>query len=145
MLYKYDDGGRKEAGFKGQARDCVARSIAIVSGLPYREIYNSLAELNGQQRKTNGKRPVKSARHGITTQRVWFKRYMQNLGFTWYPTMKVGMGCQVHLDARELPTGLIIVSVSKHYTAVINHVIHDTHDPSREGTRCVYGYWKIEG
>ncbi len=29
----------------------------------------------------------------------------------------------------------------RHYTAVIDGVINDTHDPSREGTRCVYGYW----
>jgi hypothetical protein len=31
--------------------------------------------------------------------------------------------------------------VSKHYCAVIDGVIHDTSDPSRDGTRCVYGYW----
>lgn len=23
-------------------------------------------------------------------------------------------------------------------------VIRDTHDPSRDGTRCVYGYWTAE-
>ena len=22
-------------------------------------------------------------------------------------------------------------------------VVHDTYDPSRDGTRCVYGYWRI--
>ncbi len=37
--------------------------------------------------------------------------------------------------------GRLIVSVSKHMTAVIDGVIHDTHNPSRDGTRCVYGYW----
>jgi len=24
---------------------------------------------------------------------------------------------------------------------VIDGVLHDTHDCSRDGTRCVYGYW----
>jgi len=24
---------------------------------------------------------------------------------------------------------------------VLDGVIHDTHDPSRGGRRCVYGYW----
>ena len=36
----------------------------------------------------------------------------------------------------------IVVSVSKHLTAVIDGVIHDTHDCSRSETRCVYGYWQ---
>ena len=56
--------------------------------------------------------------------------------------MKIGSGCTVHLRADELPTGRLIVSVSRHVVAVIDGVIHDTHDPSRDGTRCVYGYWK---
>jgi hypothetical protein len=42
----------------------------------------------------------------------------------------------------ELPIGRLIVSVSKHLVAVVDGVIHDTHDPSRAGTRCVYGYWR---
>ena len=37
--------------------------------------------------------------------------------------------------------GRIIVRLSKHYTCLIDGIIHDTHDPSRNGTRCVYGYW----
>jgi len=32
-------------------------------------------------------------------------------------------------------------SVWRHLTAVIDGVIHDTHDPSRDGTRSVYGYY----
>ena len=34
--------------------------------------------------------------------------------------------------------------LSRHITAVVDGVIHDTHDPSRKGTRCVYGYWYQE-
>ena len=56
--------------------------------------------------------------------------------------MKIGSGCRVHLRERELPSGRLIVSVSRHMVAVIDGVIHDTHDPSRGGTRCVYGYWQ---
>ena len=57
------------------------------------------------------------------------------------PTMKVGAGCQVHLRPDELPKEILIAKVSKHLTAIINGVIHDTHDPSRGGSRCVYGYY----
>jgi len=35
----------------------------------------------------------------------------------------------------------LIVKVSKHLTTVIDGVLHDTHDPSRRGSRCVYGYY----
>jgi hypothetical protein len=52
----------------------------------------------------------------------------------------------VHLAKDELPNGRLIVRVSKHITAVINGVIDDTHDCSRAGIRCVYGYFtKAEG
>lgn len=33
MSITYHDGGRAAAGFKGKARDCVARSIAIAAEL----------------------------------------------------------------------------------------------------------------
>jgi len=53
----------------------------------------------------------------------------------------VGAGCQVHLRSDELPKAILIVKVSKHLTAVLNGVIQDTHNPSRGGNRCVYGYY----
>jgi hypothetical protein len=56
--------------------------------------------------------------------------------------MQIGHGCRVHLRADELPTGRLIVVVSRHLTAVLDGVIHDTFDPSRQGTRCVYGYYR---
>lgn len=159
----YDDGGRAAAGFRGKAGDCVTRSIAIVSGRPYLEVYQRLAAGTGQQRAgKRGKRPA-TARAGINTKRKWFRDYMAELGFIWIPTMRVGSGCKVHLLASELPAGRLVVVVSKHYTAMIDGVIHDTFDPRREpetvawyddnqkvthvttsGGRCVYGYWKLQ-
>jgi hypothetical protein len=56
--------------------------------------------------------------------------------------MGIGTGCSVHLRANELPPGRLIVSVSKHLVGVIDGVIHDTHDCSRAGDRCVYGYFR---
>ena len=68
---------------------------------------------------------------------------MTELGFVWTPTMQIGSGCQVHLTADELPSGRLVCNVSKHQVAVIDGVIYDTHDCSRKGTRCVYGYWRL--
>jgi hypothetical protein len=57
--------------------------------------------------------------------------------------MQIGSGCQVHMRDGELPSdGPLVLSLSKHYCAVVDGVIRDTHDPSRDGTRCVYGYWQ---
>lgn len=154
MNWVKDDGGREAAGFKGTAGDCVCRAIAIASGRLYQDVYDRLAEGNATERKTKrtGKSSgVRSARTGIRTTRKWFKDYMVELGFEWVSTMgfneidgkKVGTGCQVHLRADELPSGRLVVSLSKHMSAVIDGVIHDNYDPSRDGTRCVYGYWRL--
>ncbi|WP_051979060.1 hypothetical protein [Edaphobacter aggregans] len=137
MNWIYDDGGRKAAGFKGSARDCVARSIAIASGRPYCEIYAALAKGAGSERKSRGT----SARNGIHVTRKWFKDYMRSIGFRWFPTMQIGSGCKVHLTDGELPMGRLVVAVSKHYTAVIDGVVYDNHDPHRVSGRCVYGHW----
>jgi hypothetical protein len=142
MQYVYHDGGRAAAGYRGKAGDCVCRAIAIASGRPYAEIYDRLAAETGAQRRSGRttKRSA-SARNGVNTRRKWFRDYMASLGFTWTPTMQIGQGCRVHLRADELPSGRLVVAVSNHYVAVIDGVIHDTHDPTRGGTRCVYGYY----
>lgn len=145
--FQFNDGGRSDAGYKGKGSDCVCRAICIATGLPYEEVYDYLAKMNASQRKSkyHKKKGSHTAREGISTTRKWFKDYMRSLGFVWVPTMKIGQGCKVHLKAEELPMGTIICNVSKHMVAVIDGVIHDTHDCSREGTRCVYGYWVRNG
>jgi len=55
--------------------------------------------------------------------------------------MAIGSGCTVHLRSEELPKGRLLVKVSGHLTAVIDGVLYDTHDCSRHGMRCVYGYF----
>jgi len=142
MKFQLNDGGRSKY-FKGRGGDCVTRSIAIVTGMDYKEVYDRIAHGNATQRKSKyqKKKRGKTALKGINVKRKWFKDLMHEWGFEWVPTMTIGSGCKVHLKADELPDGKIICSVSKHYVAVINGVIHDLYDCSRDGTRCVYGYW----
>ena len=144
VKYKYNDGGRSDAGFKGEAGDCVARAVAIASELSYRKVYDDLADGNKNQRRSKHDTKscrTRSANNGIWTKRKWFKDYMKSLGFKWKATMGIGTGCTVHLKSDELPMGKIVCSVSRHYVAVVDGVINDTHDCSRNGKRCVYGYW----
>ncbi len=144
--FHFNDGGREAAGFKGGAGDCVVRAIAIAADLPYMQVYEDLRDANAAYANQRNDRLAKrlnakgaSPRNG--NHRNVFHDYIVGHGFEWVPTMKIGAGCQVHLLANELPSGRLIVKVSKHLVAVIEGVIHDTHNPSRGGSRCVYGYY----
>jgi len=142
MKFNYNDGGRKAAGFEGKAGDCVVRAVAIATQQPYLEVFNAMRSINEhthvrRRRKTRNDSPNK----GVWAQYTAFKRYMENLGWKWTPTMGIGTGCKVHLRDGELPMGRLLVSVSRHYCAVVDGVLHDTGDCTRGGTRCVYGYW----
>lgn len=152
MQFVYDDGGRAAAGYKGSAGDCVVRAVAIATRQDYQTVYDTLSDGARNQRLTKRSKQKSSARDGVNVRRKWFKDYMESLGWKWTPTMHIGSGCKVHLADGELPMGRLIVSVSRHYTAVIDGVIRDTHNPQRTtyfyepaGTRvagrCVYGYW----
>jgi hypothetical protein len=140
MEWALDDGGRLEAGFKGSTGDCVVRALAIVTQRPYREVYE-LVNLYGQRERGWRKRRS-SARTGVRRRTI--DKIAVELGLQPHAsTMGIGTGCRVHLREGELPGGRLVVNLSRHVTAVIDGVIHDTHDPSREGRRCVYGYWEL--
>jgi hypothetical protein len=143
--FVYDDGGRAAAGFGkipkglGGRGDCVCRAIAIATGKPYREVYDELGTIGwmetGYKFDTDGLvLPRHDTKHGL-------RAYLETHGWRWTPTMRIGSGCKIHLRASELPSGRLIVQVSRHLVAVIDGIIHDTFDCSRGGTRCVYGYY----
>ena len=131
--FKFNDGGRESSGYQGKTSDCVVRAIAIATNKKYEDVYNDLAI---EMKKINGKRTI---RNGVV-KKVYHK-YITNNGFKWIPCMSIGSGCKVHLKSEELPSGTLIASLSKHLCCVIDGVINDTYDCSREGTRCVYGYY----
>lgn len=152
MQFVYDDGGRAAAGFKGVTGDCVCRAIAIAAERPYKEVYDLINEYAKTERKGSRKRGVSSARTGVYRRTI--DKVMKHYGWTWFPTMKIGTGCRVHLRADELPTGRLVVSIAKHEVAVIDGVIHDIYNPSDRSCmvvdeygnekfvdRCVYGYY----
>lgn len=143
MNWQYNDGGRLEAGYKGNADDCVTRAIAIITEKPYQEVYDLVNMYSASERKSKKNKGNSSARTGVYKDTT--KKIMGHYGFKWVPIMKIGSGTTVHLKADELPTGKLVAKVSKHICAVIDGVIYDTHNPSRYGTRAVYGYWVMEG
>lgn len=146
--WAYSDGGRAAAGYKGVTGDCVCRAIALATEIPYQDVYEMINVFGKSERRRPPKRPGErrrvaersSARTGVYPRTC--RRIMEYLGWEWTPTMAIGKGCTVHLRADELPKGRLVVSVSKHLVAVVDGVILDVVDPSRCGTRCVYGYWR---
>ncbi len=139
MEFVFHDGGRAAAGYQGKTGDCVARSIAIATERTYKEVYDALNRFAQAERITKRKRRRSSSRTGV--YRLTYQAYLESLGWRWTSTMSIGSGCKIHLRPSELPRGPLIVKVSRHLTAVIDGVLYDTHDCSRGGTRCVYGYF----
>ncbi len=147
MHFVFNDGARAAAGYRGHTGDCVCRSIAIATNLSYQDIYDALTERARSYAQTHRNRVARDIKKSGPTPRDGMAReiyhpYLIDLGWHWTPTMQIGQGCRVHLCADELPAGRLVVSVSRHITAVIDGVIDDIHDCSRNGTRCVYGYYR---
>lgn len=132
MKWEFNDGGRSAAGYQAKdVGDCVTRAIAIAAEIPYKSVYDLICS-NGSY-----------ARNGVRKETT--RRVLGLLGWKWTATMKIGSGCTVHVREGEIPGGRVILQLSGHVCAVVDGVINDTFDPSRNGTRCVYGYWRKGG
>ena len=160
LQVRITDGGRADAGFTGKrdAGDCVTRAIAIALELPYRQVYDDLAEANVEFGRTRRSRAAqrarkrgRTARNGVCDE-VW-KPYLEGKGWIGVPLKKPGISATAHLAYGELPLmdsdrpaeRRLIARVSGHICAVIDGAVHDNDDPTRDGTRMVYGVWVPEG
>jgi len=140
-MWVMDDGGRAAAGYRGVTGDCATRAVAIASGRSYREIYDRINNLARLERRGKRKKGISDARTGVYPATM--RKLLEEIGAVWVPTMAIGSGCTVHVRMHELPMGRLVLRLSKHFTACVDGVLHDTFDPSRGGTRAVYGYWVL--
>ena len=145
MRYQYNDGGRSDAGYKGDAGDCVVRAIAIATEQSYQKVYDDLKEFNVEFAKGRSRAAKKVADRGPSPRDGNFKeayaKYLKSLGWDWKATCRPGQKWRLHLDPYELPEGRIICKVSRHAVAAIGSIVQDTYDCTRDGTRMVYGYY----
>ena len=115
--FQYDDGGRRLAGFRGDAGDCVVRALTIVTSGDYRSIYREVARANQLHKGT------RSARNGVNRK-------------VWMPIFEAHGLRKVKLPKGPRPTyseawqrfGDCIVSTTKHLAAVVDGVLRDTED-----------------
>jgi hypothetical protein len=132
MELNWNDGGRFASGFVGLTGDCVVRSIAIATGHNYRDIYSEI-----------GKASEKTPRNGVSTTVA--AEYLATR--QWKHTD----GRQARFAAQSLPQGVVIVHLAStksrrhgHFCTVIDHVIHDTWNPSDDDEFVVAGFWTCD-
>lgn len=126
MTYKYNDGGRSAAGYKGTARDCCARAMAIAIGLDYDAAYNEIAKAN----KSYGSK--KSARNGVAI--LVYEEVLKKHGWVW---CKAPTFTGRKARCSDL-TGIVIAKMARHVVAVVDGVPNDTWNSS---AKMVYGYY----
>jgi hypothetical protein len=152
--WRFNDGGRKAAGYRGSTGDCVIRALTLATypevvahpdipeaGARYKSMYDALQ----RRQKAYVKKTLKqdtlgrhSVRNGVINP--VYREMLKDAG--WRQTPTKARRPRVHLRAEELPAGRVIVEVNRHLVAVIDGVIYDTFDSSRDGTRPVYSYWE---
>lgn len=128
MDFIWDDGGRAASGYVGLSGDCVTRAIAIATGACYRDVYEKL-----------GKASEKSPRDGVHTEAAAV--YLAERD--WRRTL----GLERPFFVEDLPPGIVIVHLARaneraqHFCTLIDHVVHDTWDPSDDDDYIVKSYW----
>lgn len=154
MEFVYSDGGRSKYFKATSVGDCVTRAICNATGKDYKEVYdrlNEMAKSESVKRHRGHKRS--QSRNGVFKE-TW-KRYLKEIGWVHHSVTSIGnTEKRIRLTKEDLPSGNLIVQISKHLTNVKDGVIYDTYNCSskqyydRESgdlmtneERCVYGYW----
>lgn len=129
LEFVYNDGGREKYFKSKSVGDCVTRAVAIATNQDYKEVYDKIKKIVGY-----------TPRNGIKKKDT--RKVMERFGFNWVSCMGIGTGCTTHLRYGDIPTDrTIICNVTSHIVCVKNGVVNDTFDCTRDGYRCVYGYW----
>ncbi len=141
IKFKIADGGRKTARYIGEVGDCAVRAICNAGDYDYQSVYDLVNKIAKTERNSKLKEGNwrSSARNGVHMPTM--RKIMEVLVWSWTPTMGIGTGCRIHVKSSELPAGRLVLSLSRHFTAMVDGVVIDNQDCSRSGTRCVYGYW----
>lgn len=128
MDFIWNDGGRASAGFVGTTGDCVVRAISIGTGAAYRNVYDEI-----------GVASEKSPRNGVNLDCA--NRYLITNGWT------RTVGDKRPFNSAFLPKGILIVDLAKengrscHFCTVIDHVIHDTWNPTDDECYFIQAYF----
>ena len=122
--FKSDDGGREAAGYSGEVRDCVVRSISIGTGIDYRSIWEHFDALIDH-----------SPDDGLFSEHGW--EYLECLNWD-----VRNISQTIVLDvARQGLTAILETHLlgDSHWTVVKNGIIHDTWNTA--GVQVIKAYY----
>lgn len=146
LTWKYDDGGREAAGFRGKTRDCVTRAVAIALELDYRTVYAALATANREYHSAKAlkaKSPRMKAMHeraAKTTAREGIADDVTDEFVARHGWTRVTMPKGSRLS--DLPTDRVVIARLKNHLAAVQFgVIRDTFDSGYGYNRPCFGYW----
>lgn len=114
-----DDGGRKVAGYKGRAGDCVTRAFCILTGQDYRTAYRELANANAKY----GRKRERSARNGVN--KAAYERVFKAAGLV---KVKLPRGPRPTYSEAHARYGDCLVSTTRHIAAIVGGNYRDTFD-----------------
>ena len=152
--YRFDDGGRSRAGYKGDVPDCVARATSIVLNLDYDKTLKTFQNLNFEwQKYLANKRHFAGRVNFRATQNQEFNPVLisenfrsvafgvpttmahmvyEDLGFQYKSTWAKGLFISTYTDLVNyglLPhEGSLVLKFRGHVSAVVDGVIYDTFD-----------------
>ena len=122
ITFQWNDGGRAASGFVGVTGDCATRSLAIVTGRSYRDVYQDLWD-----------RQQRTPRRGVYVDAV--NQFLRDNGWK-----------RQELDVEGgLPQGIVVLSFADHVSALIDGVVHDTWNPLEDADRSLQGCWVHPG
>ncbi len=146
MKFIETDGGRQAAGFIGTTGDCVTRALTIVTGEPYKQVYQELFDTaKAYSKEYDNPIAERIKRHGATPRRGVNKEiydiFLRKRGWAYLNKLKNDKYVERMVEDTFDSEKMYIVQVSKHLTVVKNHTILDSYDPSKDGKRGVKGYY----
>lgn len=133
FLFQLNDGGRSTSKRPKQKRDCVVRTIALASKLPYDLVYEDLAELGG----VCGRSTLKMVWQDYLAEGSLVKSIRIN-----FPPTPGQPRMNLNKFVQEYKTGRFIVQMAGHLTTVIDGMVYDDFKPI--GEKCVYAAWRIQ-
>ena len=125
--YEYNDGGRAQAGFKGDAGDCQVRAICIATDLTYKKVYDTIAKTFKKHDYPQSANVYKIGRKkpGKRNPRIIQDDILKGFGFK---KVKLGKGSRPTYTEAYEEFGNCIVTTTKHFTSLVDEALQDTFD-----------------
>lgn len=100
---------------KDLVNDCSIRATAIFLDLPYHEVRDDLFE-------------IAKERFNMPNADAVVYEYLERKGFKWNSTIYKSGKKKFRVGEFPVNTGRVMIRVSKHWTTIVDQVVHDTWD-----------------